>query len=45
MRALNSRLVSQDLKQKQKDYEDFWIKSIGPTLYKKFVEKYTKKIG
>ncbi len=26
------------------NYEDFWIRSIGPTLYKKFVEKYTKKM-
>ena len=26
------------------DYEDFWIKSVGPTLYKKFIEKYTKKM-
>ena len=32
------------LEEEAKDYEDFWIKSIGPTLYKKFVEKYTKKM-
>ena len=32
------------MRKKAKDYEDFWIKSIGPTLYKKFVEKYTKKM-
>ena len=27
-----------------KDYKDFWLKSIGETLYKKFIEKYTKKM-
>ena len=26
------------------DYEDFWIRSVGPSLYKKFIEKYTKKM-
>jgi UDP-galactopyranose mutase len=26
------------------DYEDFWKKSIGQTLYQKFIDKYTKKM-
>lgn len=25
-------------------FEDYWIKSVGPTLYEKFVNKYTKKM-
>jgi UDP-galactopyranose mutase len=27
-----------------KDYRDFWLKSIGQTLYEKFIETYTKKM-
>ena len=26
------------------NYEDFWIKSVGPTLYKKFIKFYTQKM-
>lgn len=26
------------------DYKDFWLKSIGPTLYEKFISSYTKKM-
>lgn len=40
------RLTSGDpkLDKAATDYEDFWIKSVGPTLYKKFIETYTKKM-
>jgi len=33
-----------DLEGKASDYEDFWIKSVGPTLYSKFIKKYTQKM-
>ncbi len=26
------------------NYRDFWLKSVGPSLYKKFIENYTKKM-
>lgn len=26
------------------DYRDFWLKSVGPTLYKKFIQSYTQKM-
>ena len=26
------------------NYREFWLKSIGPTLYKKFIESYTRKM-
>jgi UDP-galactopyranose mutase len=26
------------------DYKEFWLRSIGPTLYDKFISKYTKKM-
>ena len=26
------------------NYKDFWVKSIGPTLYEKFISKYTRKM-
>ena len=32
------------LEEKASDYEDFWIRSVGPTLYKKFIKDYTKKM-
>jgi len=27
-----------------KNYRDFWLRSVGPTLYRKFIERYTKKM-
>jgi UDP-galactopyranose mutase len=30
--------------EKASDYEDFWRRSIGDTLYSKFIKKYTKKM-
>ena len=35
---------SPKLENSSNNYEDFWIRSIGPSLYKKFVEDYTKKM-
>lgn len=35
---------SPDLDIAASDYEDFWKKSVGDTLYKKFIETYTKKM-
>jgi len=32
------------LEAKSTDYEDFWIRSIGGTLYEKFVREYSKKM-
>ena len=29
---------------KAKNYKDFWLKCIGPSLYKKFIESYTRKM-
>jgi len=26
------------------NYEDFWIRSVGPTLYNKFIDKYSRKM-
>ena len=26
------------------NYKEFWLRSIGPTLYEKFIEKYTRKM-
>lgn len=35
---------SEELEQKARNYEDFWIRSIGPTLYNKFTRDYTQKM-
>jgi UDP-galactopyranose mutase len=43
-KAIRKELSSrQDFKPDDK-FEDYWIKSVGPTLYKKFIEGYTKKM-
>lgn len=33
-----------DLDDKAKNYEDFWIKSVGESLYEKFIKTYTQKM-
>jgi UDP-galactopyranose mutase len=35
---------SNSLQNKAKNYEDFWERSVGPTLYRKFIKEYTKKM-
>ena len=35
---------SPDAEFQAKNYKDFWVRSIGPTLYKKFISQYTKKM-
>ena len=35
---------SPKLEANSKNYEDFWIRSIGPTLYQKFIKLYTQKM-
>lgn len=27
-----------------KNYKDFWLRSVGPSLYRKFIERYTQKM-
>ncbi len=33
-----------DVKLSAKNYREFWLNSVGPTLYKKFIETYTRKM-
>ena len=37
-------LGEKKLEESAKNYEDFWIKSVGPTLYNKFIKTYTQKM-
>ena len=34
----------QNLEDSAKNYEDFWLKSVGPSLYNKFIKSYTQKM-
>ena len=34
----------ESLEETAKNYEDFWLRSVGPSLYSKFIEGYTKKM-
>tara|TARA_B100000795_G_C22779630_1_gene431639 strand:- start:765 stop:1922 length:1158 start_codon:yes stop_codon:yes gene_type:complete len=34
----------ENLEEISSNYEDFWLKSVGPTLYEKFIKNYTKKM-
>lgn len=33
-----------NLEESAKNYEDFWLKSVGSSLYNKFIKKYTQKM-
>jgi len=35
---------SPELENRSKDYEDFWVRSVGRTLYAKFIREYSKKM-
>ena len=41
--SIDSRIRSQNI-EGAKNFEEYWIASVGETLYNKFVNKYTKKM-